>query len=172
MTSRIGRITKALHALLASSGAASVADALTRLHGEAQVGGLGVGVAALAAAAVSWAKHSSDAEALAHAVEMDASRLVTPQVTDRLRAIETEVAAHRSSIGAAVAEAEKIPGVESAVAETRARLEQVAALVPEVDMAKLRPLVIEILGPLAKVLDTPPPAPVAPVEGAPETPVQ
>lgn len=158
MSARLGAASRALHALLASSGVVTIADALIKLHGMAQATGSGVGIAALAAAAVSWAKHSREVDVFAHQLELDASKVVTPQVVDRVRSLETAVGHNLETLTALLDTAERVPVVEKAVVDARAEIERVEAEIPvsvKTDISDLRPLVVEILGPLAKLLPEP-----------------
>lgn len=147
------RINRALHALAASSAVALVADALARLHGSAQAGGGAAGVAALVAAAASWAAHSDKADSLAHAVEVDFSHLVTPGVAADVAGLKAEV----SKLAPAA-------DVQKLVADTEAR---VTALIPapaRLAVEDVAPIVERIL---AAKFTAAPVAPAAPAPAAP-----
>lgn len=143
----------ALHALLASSGFGAIADALVNLHGAAQAGGFAAGVTALAVTAVSAAAHSRKVAELAHTITVDESRLVTPGVIDRLHRVESAVAA-----------VVPIGDVRRAVSDEVAKAVAGLPAPVKATVEDVRPLVEEVLAPLAAVL--PKTTPAVPAEPA------
>lgn len=171
------KVNPALHGLLATAGAGIIADALTRLHATAQAGGTAAGVAAIAIAAISWAQHSRQVASLVHTVEMDASKIVTPAVVDRLSQVERLARNNSVAITTAVNVAKGLPQVADLTKTVEARVAALENKLPEpvkVAVEDVRPLVdaafrdmwAAIVTPLAV---TPVPAPVD-HDPAPATP--
>lgn len=108
----------ALHALLGASGVAAIVQALTNLHNAVQVGGLGVGVAALAVCAVSAAKQSREVKWFVHTAELDASKIVGPDLTAEVEALRADVERLTKTAGvpAPVAAGDVEKAVESVLA--------------------------------------------------------